>query len=106
MTIVVVYSFEAKITSCGYHVYEETWSKARNVEEVKVELETSQSSKKVDPYACAIRANEEYFKGWKIVGHIPRQMSRHVYYFIKTKNGFVIGTVISTKFRPSPIPAG
>ena len=49
--------------------YKETsWSKARDGEEVKVELETSQSSKTVDPYACATRAKEEYFKGWKTVG--------------------------------------
>ena len=35
-----------------------------------------------------------------------RQISRHVYYFIKIEGGFVNGTVISTKFHLSPIPAG
>ena len=54
-----VYSLEAKITSCGYYVYKKTsWSKARDEEEVKIDLEMS-----LDPYACAIRAKEEYFKG-------------------------------------------
>ena len=28
----------------------------------------SQSSKNVDPYACAIRAKEEYLNRWKTVG--------------------------------------
>ena len=72
-----VYTFEDKIDSRGYHVYKETfWGKARDSKEVNVELETSQSSKKVDPYACATRAKEEYFKEWKTVGRIQREISR------------------------------
>ena len=52
MTTVGVYFFEAKIASRGYHVYKKIpWNKARDGEKVKVELETIQSSKKVDPYA-------------------------------------------------------
>ena len=102
-----MYSFKAKIASRGYHVFKETsWSNAKEGDEVKVELETNKSSNKIDPYACAIRAKEEYFKGWKTVGHIPREISRHVYFFIKSEGGSVNGTVISTKYRTSPIPAG
>ena len=102
-----MYSFKAKIASRGYHVFKETsWSNAKEGDEVKVDLETNKSSKKIDPYACAVRAKEEYFKGWKTVGHIPREISRHVYFFIKSEGGSVSGTVISTKYRTSPIPAG
>ena len=32
--------------------------------------------------------------------------SRHVYFFIKSEGGSVNGTVISTKYHTSPIPAG
>ena len=72
-----MYSFKAKIASRGYHVFKETsWSNAKEGEKVKVELETNKSSKKIDPYACAIRAKEEYFKGWKTVGHI--NLTTHV----------------------------
>ena len=39
-----------------------------------------QKKKKVDLYACVICATEEYFKRWKTVEHIPREISRHVYY--------------------------
>ena len=102
-----MYSFKAKIASRSYHVFKETsWSNAKEGDEVKVELETNKSSKKIDPYACAIRVKEEYFKGWKTFGHIPREISRHVYFFIKSEGGSVNGTVISTKYRTSPIPAG
>ena len=55
---------------------------------------------------CAIRAKEGYFKGWKTVDHISREISRHVYFFIKSEDGSVNGTVISKKYRTSPIPAG
>ena len=40
------------------------------------------------------------------MGHIPREIYRHVYYFIKTEGGFVNGSVISTKYCPSLIPSG
>ena len=107
MTTVGVYPFEAKIASRGYHDYKETsWSKARDGEEVKVELETSQSSKKVGPYACVICTKEGYFRGWKIVGHIPREISIYIYYNIKTEGGFLNEAVISTKYLPSPVAAG
>ena len=84
-----MYSFKAKIASCGYHVFKETsWSNTKEGDEVKVELETNKSSNKIDPYACAIRAKEECFKGWKTVGHIPREISRHVYFFYKIRGRF------------------
>ena len=37
------------------------------------------------------------------MGHIPREISCHVYHFIKTEGGFVNGSVISTKYSPSLI---
>ena len=59
-----MYCFKAKIASRGYRVFKETsWSNAKEGNEVKVELETNKSSNKIDPYACIIRAKEEYFKG-------------------------------------------
>ena len=59
-----MYSFKAKIASRGYYVFKETsWSSAKEGHEVKVELETNKISNKIDPYACAICAKEEYFKG-------------------------------------------
>ena len=69
---------------------------------LKLSLKRIKVSKKVDSYACVIRVKEEYFKRWKTVGHTPREMSRHVYYFTKTECNFIK----STKFCSSPMPAG
>ena len=41
----------------------------------------------------------------EIVGHIPKEISRVVYFFIK-EGGKVDGDVLSVKYRPSPIPSG
>ena len=38
------------------------------------------------------------------VGHIPRAISGHLYYFMKTEGGFVNWKVISAKSCASPIP--
>ena len=40
------------------------------------------------------------------MGHISREISCHVYYFIKTDGGFVNGSVVSTEYCPSSIPSG
>ena len=39
------------------------------------------------------------------VGHIPREISRPIYYFLKY-GGEVCGEVADEKYRPSPIPKG
>ena len=100
------FSFDAIIASRGYHVYKDTtWPNAEVGEQVKVELETNPKSIAVDPYSCSITAEHSYFIGWKTVGHIPREISRYVYFFIK-KEGKVYGTLKSLKYKASPIPSG
>ena len=48
-------SFEAKIASSGYHVFENTtWVNAREGGEVQVEIKTNKNSIKVDFYVCVI----------------------------------------------------
>ena len=42
---------------------------------------------------------------WKTVGHIPREISRYVYFFIKEEGGRVYGKLKSLKYKP-PITAG
>ena len=64
---------------------------------MRVDLETNELSKNVDPYACVIRVKKQFFNSCKTVGHIPREISRHVCYFIKTEGGSVDGSVLSTK---------
>ena len=101
------YNFQATIASRGYHVYKETtWSNAKVNEKVKIEIETTHSSIAIDPYACAVKSKEKYFDGWKTVGHVPREISRYIYFFIKKENGKITGNVKSLNYRPSAIPSG
>ena len=94
------YSIKAKIASLGYLVFKETtWDDVKESDSVRVDLETNKLSKNVDPYACAIRAKNYFFNLWKTVGHIPKEISYYVYYFIKTEVGFVNGSAISTNFH-------
>ena len=40
------------------------------------------------------------------VGHIPREISWYVYFFIKQEDGRVYGKLKSLKHKPFPIPSG
>ena len=75
-------------------------------EKVAVKMETKKSSLEVDPYACTIEIKNRFFDRLITVGHIPREISRHVQLFIKTNGGKVIGHVKSLTYRPSPLPSG
>ena len=55
---------------------------------------------------CTTKTKNPYFNDWKTVGHIPREISRYVYFFIKEENGNVSGTVKSLKYELFPIPSG
>ena len=102
-----MFVFEAIVASRGYHVYKNTtWTNAAVGESVKVEVETSRISKRADPYACAIRTKHFYFDVWRTVGHIPPEISRHVFYFLTAEGGQVSGHVQSINQRYSPIPDG
>ena len=98
------YNYQATIAWRGYHVYKETtWTNAKVNE---IEIETNQSSIASDSYACAVKAKEKYFNGWKTVGQVPREISRYIYLFIKRENGKITGNVKSLNYKPSPIPSG
>ena len=60
----------------------------------------------IDPYACAVKAKEKYFDGWKTVGHVAREILRYIYFFIAAENGKITGNVESLKYKPSPISCG
>ena len=101
------YNFQVTIASRGYNVYKETtWSNAKVNEKIKIEIETNQSSIAIYPYACAVKGKEKYFDGWKTVGHVPRDISRYIYFFIRKENGKTTGSVKSLNYKPSPIPSG
>ena len=99
-------SFDSKIASGGYHVYRNyTWQNAKSCGKVKVEIETNKSSKSIDPYACAIKIKQKIFDTWLTVGPIPREISRHCYFFLN-EGGNITGHLICTNCKVSRIPAG
>ena len=102
------FTFTATVASKGYHVHKTTsWINAKAGEKGTVELETTAWSLDTDPYACAIRIKNKYFSSLITVGHIPRDISRHVHFFIKTEDRKVNRHVKSLTYRPSPpSPAG
>ena len=102
----MAYSFQAKIAARGYHVYKNmAWSNAKQGYFVTVEIETDKESKKIDPYCCAIKAMFDIPPRLKTVGHVQKENSRHIFFFLKANNRKVNGFVYSTQYQPTPIPA-
>ena len=101
-----MFSFDKRIASRGYHVYRNSsWKNAKASQRVTVEKETSATSKSIDPYACAIKIKNRFFDNWITVGHIPREISGHYYFFMK-EGDEISGYLVSTNYKPYPIPAG
>ena len=97
-TFKMVYSFQATVAAQGYHVYKNTaWDQAKVGDKVLVEIESDKKSKETDPYCCSIRTSVN--KQNKTVGYIPREISRHVYFFLKDDHGHTDGTVKSIDYR-------
>ena len=71
----MAYSFQAKITARGYHVYKNlTWSNAKQGDFGTVEIETDKESKKIDPYCSAIKAMVRIPPRLKTLGHVLREI--------------------------------
>ena len=94
-----------KVASREFHIYKNTtWENVEIGQEISVQLETNADSKKIDLYCCAIKTMVS--GKLETVGHIPREVSMHTYFYIKEEGGCIDGSVLSTRYRPSPIPSG
>lgn len=101
-----MYSFSAIIGSRGYHVYRQNeWTNISTNQVVNVCKETSANSIANDPYCCKITIQRKDRVGAVTVGHIPREISRFVYYFLQ-EGGSIYGSVVDTQPKVSPIPQG
>ena len=67
--------------------------------------ETDKSTLDVDPYSCAIKIKHRYFDAYLAAGYVPREISRHCFYYIK-EGGVIPWHVVSTNYKVSSIPAG
>ena len=59
----------------------------------------------IDSYCCRITIKRVDRTRPVTVGHVPRELSRFIFYFIQ-EGGWVTGTVATTTSRTSPIPEG
>ena len=86
------YSFQAKIAVHGYHVYKNlAWSNAKQGDFVTVGIETDKEAKKknkkkIDSYCCTIKAMVDIPPRLKTIGHVSREISRHIFFFLKGQN--------------------
>ena len=100
----MMHSFSAEVGSRGYHICHET--SCRNIhlhQHVVVLKEVNNISINIDPYCCRITIKRVDRIGPVTIGHVPRELSRFIFYFIQ-EGGSVTGAVESTKPRISPIP--
>ena len=67
------FSFHTKVTSRGFHICKNTtWENLNISQEISVQLETNEDSKKIDPYCCA--KNIMVSGKLETVGHMPREV--------------------------------
>ena len=98
------FSSQTKVASRGFHIYKNTtWENVNIGQEISVQLVMNEDSRKLDPYFCAIKTMA--CGKLETVGHIPREVSRHTYFYIKEEGGRIDGSVLSTRYLPSPIPS-
>ena len=76
-------TLEVKIVSRGYHVYGKSiWSNPKKGECLIGEQETGPVALLEDPYAIAWKLQKKDKLVPVVVGHIPREISRFVWYFM------------------------
>ena len=72
------FSFQIKVASREFHIYKNTTRQDVNIrQEISVQLETNAGSTKIDPYCCAIKTMVS--GKLETVGHIPREVSKHLF---------------------------
>ena len=64
-----------------------------------------ESSLETDPYATTIRIKNKIFDNFITAGHIPRERSQHVHFFVITKGKKVNEHVKWLMCRQSAIPS-
>ena len=97
-------SFSKVIASRGYHVYRlTTWRNIKKDQKCTFCFETRKEALSIDKYSISVQIFPKDRVAPVTVGHVPLELSRYVYYFMKL-GGNVSGCVLSTMYKPSPIP--
>ena len=97
---------EIKIAARGWHVYGKTvWQRPRKRGKLKTEKEKNKQILDVDPYAIAWMLKRKNKLILNIVGHVPREISRFIWFFF-THGGKKEASILSIRPLPSPIQSG
>ena len=99
-------SFSNGIANRGYHVDRlTTWRNRKKDQKCTFCFETRKEALSIDKYSIAVQIFPKDRVAPVTVGHVPLELSRYVYYFMKLV-GNVSGCVLSMTYKPSPIPEG
>ena len=97
---------ETNVASRGWHVYGKTvWKNPCKGQKVVAKKEKNKEALDIDPYAIAWTLKKKNKLIPDVVGHVPREISRFVWFFI-THGGKIEAHVLSVKPKSSPIPSG
>ena len=95
-----------KIASRWWHYYwKNTWKRPKKDEIVFAEKESSKTALEHDPYSIAWKKKNKSKITADVVGQVPKEISRSVFFFI-SRGGKVVGRVLDEKCYPMPIPTG
>ena len=81
------------------------WQNPKRNEVLRVRKEDDQVALLIDPHSVAFTRKSIVRVVPDIVGHIPLEISRYVWFFMD-RGGRVSGRVDSPRYRPSPTPKG
>ena len=98
--------FKHLIVSRGWHVYGKTvWTIPKKGQRLYGQKERDADALLVDQYAVAWMMNSKENLLPDVVGHVPQEISRFVY-FLLHHGGSIDAVVEDEKYRPSPIAMG
>ena len=98
--------FKHLIVSRGWHVYGKTvWTIPKKGQRLYGQKEREADALLVDQYAVAWMMNSKENLLPDVVGHVPQEISRFVY-FLLHHGGSIDAVVEDEKYRPSPIAKG
>ena len=94
------------VASRGWHVYGKTvWQTPKKGQKLFAKREEDEEALLVDEYSVAWMMKSKARLVADVVGHVPQEISRFVYFFLK-HGGSVDATVELEKYRQSPIAKG